>query len=325
MNDLIQVGIIGGADHTTGELIRLLLNHPAAEIQWVYHTSLAGNLLTDVHCGLYGETDLIYTSELDFDGVDVVFCCLDHLQSAAFFTEHYIPADLRIIDLSPCYRMPGEDNDFVYGLPELNHLQLIGAQHIANPGHFATAIGLALLPLASQGWLDSDLSVHTIAATSGDGSRSAMATFSTTLSSYIGIDKAFRHPQLAEVRYQVQKLQPTFDGDIDFLAYRGNFARGLFTTIQLHSETSEDDIEAAYQDYYAESAFTQYCCQPIDLKEVVNTNKCLLHVEKSDDRILVCSALDNLLKGGAGQAVQNMNLMFDLEETAGLRLKPVAF
>lgn len=325
MNDLIKVGIIGGAGYTAGELLRLLLNHPAVEIVFVNSESNAGNLITDVHAGLWGETDLRFTDQLPFEDVDVVYFCFGHGKSTQFLAEHYIPADVRIIDLAQDFRLAADDNDYVYGLPELNGLQLQGAQHVANPGCFATCIQLGLLPLAANGWLDGDISVNAITGSTGAGVKPSATTHFSWRTGNLSIYKAFRHQHIPEIMQSLHRLQPSFDGAIDFIPYRGDFPRGIFATLVARCDKSEDEIIEAYKNFYAEASFTHYVDRPLDLKQVVNTNKCLVHVEKYGEKVLVTSCIDNLLKGASGQAVQNMNLMFGLEETAGLRLKPVAF
>lgn len=325
MNDLIKVGIIGGAGYTAGELLRLLLNHPAVEIVFVNSESNAGNLITDVHAGLWGETDLRFTDQLPFEDVDVVYFCFGHGKSTQFLAEHYIPADVRIIDLAQDFRLAADDNDYVYGLPELNGLQLQGAQHVANPGCFATCIQLGLLPLAANGWLDGDISVNAITGSTGAGVKPSATTHFSWRTDNLSIYKAFRHQHIPEIMQSLHRLQPSFDGAVDFIPYRGDFPRGIFATLVARCDKSEDEIIEAYKNFYAEASFTHYVDRPLDLKQVVNTNKCLVHVEKYGEKVLVTSCIDNLLKGASGQAVQNMNLMFGLEETAGLRLKPVAF
>lgn len=325
MNDLIKVGIIGGAGYTAGELLRLLLNHPAVEIVFVNSESNAGNLITDVHSGLYGETNIRFTDELPFEDVDVVFFCFGHGKSTKFLSEHYIPADVRIIDLAQDFRLASDENDYIYGLPELNGLQLQGAQHVANPGCFATCIQLALLPLAHKNWLDGDISVNAITGSTGAGVKPSSTTHFSWRSGNMSIYKAFHHQHIPEIMQSLHKLQPSFDGSVDFIPYRGDFPRGIFATAVAHCDASEDEIIEAYKEFYEEASFTHYVDRDIDLKQVINTNKCLIHVEKHGEKVLVTACIDNLLKGASGQAVQNMNLMFGLEETAGLRLKPIAF
>ncbi len=322
---MIRIGIIGGAGYTAGELCRLLLNHPEAEIVFVNSESNAGNRLADVHEGLYGETDLRFTDQLPFDQVDVVFFCFGHGKSSQFLRDHYIPADVRIIDLAQDFRLKAEDNDYVYGLPELNHAQLQGAFHVANPGCFATAIQLGLLPLAEAGLLQGDIAVNGITGSTGAGVKPAPTTHFSWRSGNMSIYKAFEHQHVAEITQSLTQLQPAWDGEIDFIPYRGDFPRGIFATEVIRCDAPIEEIESLYRDFYDEAPFTHYLAKGIDLKQVVNTNKCLIHAERHRDKLLVTTCIDNLLKGASGQAVQNMNLIFGLEETTGLRLKAVAF
>ena len=325
MNDLIKVGIVGAAGYTAGELIRLLLNHPAAEIVFAHSESNAGNAVTDVHAGLYGETDLHFTDQLPFEEVDVVFFCFGHGKSTQFLAEHYIPADVRIIDLAQDFRLANNEHDYVYGLPELNALQLQGACHVANPGCFATCIQLALLPLASAGMLDGDVMVNAITGSTGAGVKPSATTHFSWRSGNMSIYKAFEHQHVPEILQSLHKLQPSFDGAIDFIPYRGDFPRGIFCTAVVRQEAELAQVERLYKEFYADAVFTHYVDRPIDMKQVVGTNKCLVHVDVHGDKILVTSCIDNLLKGASGQAVQNMNLMFGLEENCGLQLKSLAF
>lgn len=325
MNDLIKVGIVGAAGYTAGELIRLLLNHPAAEIVFAHSESNAGNAVTDVHAGLYGETDLHFTDQLPFEEVDVVFFCFGHGKSTQFLAEHYIPADVRIIDLAQDFRLANDEHDYVYGLPELNALQLQGAQHIANPGCFATCIQLALLPLAASGLLDGDVMVNAITGSTGAGVKPSATTHFSWRSGNMSIYKAFEHQHVPEILQSLHKLQPSFDGAIDFIPYRGDFPRGIFCTAVVRQEVELEQVVRLYKEFYADAVFTHYVDRPIDMKQVVGTNKCLVHVDVHGDKILVTSCIDNLLKGASGQAVQNMNLMFGLEENCGLQLKSLAF
>ena len=325
MNDLIKVGIVGAAGYTAGELIRLLLNHPAAEIVFAHSESNAGNAVTDVHAGLYGETDLHFTDQLPFEEVDVVFFCFGHGKSTQFLAEHYIPADVRIIDLAQDFRLANDEHDYVYGLPELNALQLQGACHVANPGCFATCIQLALLPLASAGMLDGDVMVNAITGSTGAGVKPSATTHFSWRSGNMSIYKAFDHQHVPEILQSLHKLQPSFDGAIDFIPYRGDFPRGIFCTAVVRQDVEAEQVVQLYKNFYADAVFTHYVDRAIDMKQVVGTNKCLVHVDVHGDKILVTSCIDNLLKGASGQAVQNMNLMFGLEENCGLQLKSLAF
>ncbi len=322
---MIRIGIIGGAGYTAGELCRLLLNHPEAEIVFVNSESNAGNLLTDVHEGLYGETTLRFTDALPFDEVDVVFFCFGHGKSMQFLGDHYLPPDVRIIDLAQDFRLASDDNDYVYGLPELNRSLITSAQHVANPGCFATCIQLGLLPLAEAGLLSGDIAVNAITGSTGAGVKPAATTHFSWRSGNMSIYKAFEHQHVPEIVQSLQQLQPDFDGEIDFIPYRGDFPRGIFATEVVKCDAPIEEIEALYRDFYSEASFTHYVDRPVDLKQVVNTNKCLIHAERHRDKLLVTACIDNLLKGASGQAVQNMNLMFGLEETTGLQLKAVAF
>ncbi len=322
---MIRIGIIGGAGYTAGELCRILLNHPEAEIVFVNSESNAGNLLAEVHEGLYGETDMRFTDQLPFDQVDVVFFCFGHGKSTKFLAEHYIPADVRIIDLAQDFRLESDDNDYIYGLPELNHSKIQNALHVANPGCFATCLQLGLLPLAEAGLLNGDVMVNAITGSTGAGVKPGATTHFSWRSGNMSIYKAFEHQHVPEIKQSLRQLQPSFDNEIDFIPYRGDFPRGIFATEVIKCDAPIDEIEGYYHDFYSEAPFTFYIDKPVDLKQVVNTNKCLIHAERHRDKLLVTSCIDNLLKGASGQAVQNMNLMFGLEETTGLRLKPVGF
>ena len=327
---MIKVGILGAAGYTGGELIRLLLNHPEAEIVFANSESNAGNLLSDVHEGLIGETEQRFTAEMPFDDVDVVFFCFGHGKSEQFLKEHTIPANVKIIDLAQDFRVKSEElrvknYDFVYGLPEINKSAIQQAQHVANPGCFATAIQLALLPAAHLNILKEDVSVNAITGSTGAGQKPSSTTHFSWRTGNMSIYKAFTHQQLAEIRQRLAQIQGYLDASIDFIPYRGDFARGIFCTAVIKTKAPAEDIIEAYKEFYKEAAFTHYSEKGIDLKQVVNTNKALVHVDCFDGKILVTSAIDNLLKGAVGQAVQNMNLMFGIDETAGLRLKASAF
>ena len=313
---MIKIGILGAAGYTGGELIRLLLNHPEAEIVFANSESNAGNLVSDVHEGLIGDTDLRFTDAMPFDQVDVVFFCFGHGKSEAFLKEHTILANIKIIDLAQDFRIKG-NHDYVYGLPEINKAEIVKAQHVANPGCFATAIQVALLPAAKMGLLTEDVAVNAITGSTGAGQKPGATTHFSWRSDNLSIYKAFSHQHIAEIRQSLTQIQGCLDASIDFIPYRGNFARGIFCTAE--------DVIAAYKDFYRDAAFTHYSDKAIDLKQVVNTNKALVHVDCFEGKILVTSAIDNLLKGAVGQAVQNMNLLFGLEETAGLKLKASAF
>ena len=329
---MIKIGILGGAGYTAGELIRLLVNHPSAQIQFINSESNAGNLITDVHEGLYGECDLRFTSNMPFDQVDVLFFCFGHGKSEAFLKEHTIPSHVKIIDLAQDFRIKG-DHDYVYGLPEINKEQIRKARHVANPGCFATCIQLALLPAASQRLLTEAVSVNAITGSTGAGQKPSATTHFSWRDNNLSIYKAFTHQHLAEIYQSLNQLQASpalgaGDGlvPLDFIPYRCDFPRGIFATAVVKSpKLAECDIVEVYKRFYSDAAFTHYVDKPLDLKQVVNTNKCLVHADVFDGRLLVTACIDNLLKGAVGQAVQNMNLMFGIDETAGLRLKPSAF
>jgi len=321
---MIKVGILGAAGYTGGELIRLLLNHPEAEIVFANSESNAGNLVSDVHEGLLGDTELRFTSEMPFDQVDVVFFCFGHGKSEAFLKEHTIPASVKIIDLAQDFRIKG-DHDYVYGLPEINKVEIVKAQHIANPGCFATAIQVALLPAAKMGLLTEDVAVNAITGSTGAGQKPGATTHFSWRSDNLSIYKAFSHQHIAEIRQSLTQVQGSLNASIDFIPYRGNFARGIFCTAVIKTNADGNDVIAAYKEFYKDAAFTHYSDKAIDLKQVVNTNKALVHVDGFEGKVLVTSCIDNLLKGAVGQAVQNMNLMFGIDERTGLRLKASAF
>ena len=327
---MIRVGILGAAGYTGGELIRLLLNHPEAEIVFANSESNAGNPVCDVHEGLIGDTELKFSADMPFDKVDVVFFCFGHGKSEAFLKEHTIPANVKIIDLAQDFRVKDEglrvkDYDFIYGLPELNREAIRKAQHVANPGCFATCIQLGLLPAAKMGLLKYDVSVNAITGSTGAGQKPGATTHFSWRNNNLSIYKPFTHQHLAEIRQSLVQQQGSLDVDIDFIPYRGDFARGIFTTEVIRTKANADEVIAAYKEYYSDAAFTHYSDKSLDLKQVVNTNKCLVHIDAFDNKLLVTSCIDNLLKGAVGQAVQNMNLMFGIDETAGLRLKASAF
>jgi N-acetyl-gamma-glutamyl-phosphate reductase len=321
---MIKVGILGAAGYTGGELIRLLLNHPETEIVFANSESNAGNPVSDVHEGLIGDTDLRFTDQMPFEDIDVVFFCFGHGKSEQFLKEHTIPAKVKIIDLAQDFRIKG-NHDYVYGLPEINKEDIVRAQHVANPGCFATAIQLALLPAANLNLLKEDVAVNAITGSTGAGQKPGATTHFSWRNNNLSIYKAFTHQHLAEIRQSLSQVQGYLDASIDFIPYRGDFARGIFCTAVIKTKAPAEDIVEAYKDFYRDAAFTHYSDKAIDLKQVVNTNKALVHVDCFEGKVLVTSAIDNLLKGAVGQAVQNMNLMFGIDEHAGLRLKASAF
>lgn len=322
---MIKIGIIGGAGYTAGELIRLLINHPDAEIVFVNSTSNAGNLITDVHSGLYGETDMRFTNELPLDSVNLLFFCTAHGDTKKFLESHAIPDGLKIIDLSMDYRIEGPEHEFVYGLPELNRRRICNANYIANPGCFATCIQLGVLPLARHLMLNSELHVNAITGSTGAGVKPSSTSHFSWRNDNISIYKPFTHQHLVEIGQSLRQLQNSFTSRINFIPVRGNFSRGIYATTYLDCKIDLSEIKRIYEEYYADHSFTFITDKNPDLKQVVNTNKCLINLQKIDDKILIISMIDNLLKGASGQAVHNMNLSFGLEETVGLHLKPSAF
>lgn len=322
---MIRVGIIGGAGYTAGELLRLLLGHPEVEICFVNSSSNAGNRITDVHGGLLGETDLVFTDELPLESIDLLFFCTAHGDTRKFLDSHSLPEELKVIDLSMDYRLKGNDHDFIYGLPELNRRNTCKSRYVANPGCFATCIELGLLPLAKAHLLKGDISVNAITGSTGAGVKPSATTHFSWRNNNMSIYKPFEHQHLPEIMQSIKQLQPDFDGEIDFIPYRGDFARGIFATIVVKCDEDIEKLYNLYESYYERDSFTHIVPKPIDLKQVVNTNKCLIHIEKHGNKLLITSIIDNLLKGASGQAVHNMNLLFGLEESVGLRLKPSAF
>lgn len=318
----IRAGIIGGAGYTAGELLRLLLNHPAVDIAWVHSTSNAGHPVTDVHSGLFGDTDLVFSDVRPLDNVDVVFMCSGHGKSSAFWAENKRPEGLTVIDLAQDFR--DESWGYVYGLPEINRARTRGAQLIANPGCFATAIQLALLPLAKAGMLTGPVSVTGITGSTGAGVRPAETTHFSWRTDNLSVYKVFTHQHLAEIGRTLQFLQGEAP-DIAFVPVRGDFARGIMAVVTTRCTADADTVRQLYKNFYADAAFTHVCDRPVDLKQVVNTNKALLQIAMDGDKLLIVSVIDNLLKGASGQAVQNMNIAFGLPENTGLQLKPSAF
>ncbi len=325
---MIKVGIIGGAGYTAGELCRILINHPEAEITFIHSESNAGNKITDVHGGLIGETELVFTDQLEFEKVDVVFFCFGHGKSREFLSTHTIPSNVKIVDLAQDFRLADPSHDYIYGLPEINRDAISKAMHVANPGCFATCIQLGLLPLAKAGLLkENDINVNAITGSTGAGFKPQATSHFSWRDNNLSIYKPFQHQHIPEIKQSLKQTQGEFDVEIDFIPYRGNFPRGIFATevIKVEENVDIEEVIKTYKDFYANAAFTHYSDKAIDMKQVVNTNKALVHVEKYGNKLLVTSTIDNLLKGASGQAVQNMNIMFGIDEMAGLRLKANAF
>src|SRR5574344_1550857 len=333
---MIKIGILGAAGYTGGELIRLLINHPDAEIVFANSESNAGNFVADVHEGLYGDTELKFTAEVNFNNVDVVFFCFGHGKSEDFMSKHDIPERVKVIDLAQDFRLHPENiintshttsnaHDFVYGLTEINESKIAHAQHVANPGCFATCIQLGLLPAAALHLLTEDVSVNAITGSTGAGQQPGATTHFSWRNNNMSIYKPFQHQHVPEIKESLKQTQGALDVDIDFIPYRGDFARGIFATEVVKTDMPIEQIIEGYKSFYQDAAFTHYSDKPIDMKQVVNTNKALIHCEKYGNKLLITSTIDNLLKGAVGQAVQNMNIMFGLDETTGLRLKASAF
>ncbi|MDY6373276.1 MAG: N-acetyl-gamma-glutamyl-phosphate reductase [Bacteroidales bacterium] len=319
----IKVGIIGGAGYTAGELIRILINHPNVELTFVHSTSNAGNKLYSVHEGLFGETEQEFAAEYDLNAVDVVFMCSGHGKSTEFWAQNQRPENLKVVDLAQDYR--DESCGYVYGLPECNRDRIKGCTLLANPGCFATAIQLGLMPLAANGLLTSEVSVTGITGSTGAGVKPGATSHFSWRNNNISVYKAFEHQHLIEIKYNLGMVQGSAVADINFVPVRGDFARGIFVVSHLDCALSIEEVTKLYKDYYANAAFTFVMDSNPDLKQVVNTNKAIVHVEKHGGKLMVLSMIDNLLKGASGQAVQNMNLMFGLPENAGLNLKSSAF
>ncbi|WP_299665663.1 N-acetyl-gamma-glutamyl-phosphate reductase [uncultured Polaribacter sp.] len=320
----LEVGIIGGAGYTAGELIRLLLNHPKTSINFVYSTSNAGNKLHKVHQDLIGSTEISFTSEIN-NNVDVLFLCLGHGNSKVFLENNSFSSTTKIIDLGNDFRLTAdknlEDKEFIYGLAELQKEAIKSAKYIANPGCFATALQLAILPLAANKLLTNDVHINAVTGATGAGTSLSKTTHFTWRDNNFSHYKAFTHQHLGEVNQTVHQLQTNFNSDINFVPNRGNFSRGIFATVYTKYNGSLEDAKKIYKAFYKDAAFTFVSDEEIHLKQVVNTNKCLIHLAKHNNKLLITSIIDNLLKGASGQAIQNMNILFGFEETAGINLK----
>ncbi|SOE21851.1 N-acetyl-gamma-glutamyl-phosphate reductase [Spirosomataceae bacterium TFI 002] len=321
--DPIKVGIIGGAGYTGGELLRILIYHPNVEVVFVNSTSQNGKKVWETHKDLFGSTDLVFTNEQNFKLADVLFLCSGHGFSVKFFKENAVSSKIKIVDLSADFR--DESDDFVYGLPELQRESIAKANKIANPGCFASSIELALLPLAKAGLINQDVHVSAITGSTGAGQSLSNTSHFSWRNSNISVYKAFAHQHLKEIRQTVVALQAGFNSDINFIPYRGNFTRGIMANVYTPFEGKLEDAMELYSKFYESHPFTSVTSSNIDLKMVVNTNKCIIQLQKHGKQLLITSIIDNLTKGASGQAVQNMNLMFGLKETTGLGLKSVGF
>lgn len=321
---MIDIGIVGGAGYTAGELIRLLLGHPQANLNFIYSTSNAGNKVSKVHQDLVGRTDLIFTDTINTN-IDVLFLCLGHGHSKAFLETYKFSSKTKIIDLSNDFRLK-KDRDFkgmnfVYGLPELQKEAIKTANYVANPGCFATGIQLSLLPLAAHQRLKSDIHVNAVTGSTGAGTSLSPTTHFSWRANNFSHYKAFNHQHLGEINESLHTLQTNMPSTIFLIPNRGDFPRGIFSTAYTFFDGNLDDAVGLYKNYYKDAPFTLVSDDDIHLKQVVNTNNCILHLHKHDNTLLITSIVDNLLKGASGQAVQNMNIMFGFDETEGLRLK----
>jgi N-acetyl-gamma-glutamyl-phosphate reductase len=323
----IKAGIIGGAGYTGGELIRILLRHPGVELIAVQSRSNAGNPLSKVHTDLVGDTGLTFEAEPDLASADVLFLCMGHGESRSLLVKEGLPGHARIIDLSQDYRLDDEEvpGAFIYGLPEAFRDRIRNARHVANPGCFATAIQLGLLPLAQAGLIAGEVHINATTGSTGAGQSLSQTSHFSYRNNNLSVYKAFSHQHLLEIRKNLSRWQPGFNAGLNFIPMRGAFTRGILAVMYLNSGLTQSDARLLYEQCYRGHPFTLLSDENIDLKQVVNTNKCLLHIEKHDNKLMIVSAIDNLLKGASGQAVQNMNLLFGLEEGAGLNLKASYF
>jgi N-acetyl-gamma-glutamyl-phosphate reductase len=325
---MIKVGIIGGSGYTAGELIRILMFHPNATLDFVYSTTNAGKPLSIAHHDLMGDIEMNFTDQVN-PNVNVVFLCLGHGKSKAFLEQHQFSNDTKIIDLGNDFRLTKDaefdGKQFVYGLPELNKAAIKSANYIANPGCFATAIQLALLPLAKNKMLNKDVHINATTGSTGAGVSPSETTHFSWRNNNMSHYKAFEHQHLGEITQSIQQLQAGYPNELLFVPNRGDFARGIFATLYTNIEESLEDIVAKYEAYYADQPFVTVTTTNINMKQVVQTNKCIISLMKKGNRLLITSIIDNLTKGASGQAIQNMNLLFGLDETTGLHLKPCGF
>lgn len=320
----IKVGIMGAAGYTGGELIRILIHHPNVEIEFAHSKTNAGNPLHAVHSDLAGQTTKQFSGKYH-DDIDVLFLCMGHGDSADFLENNNFRKDLKIIDLSQDFRLKSDEHDFVYGLPELNREEIKKATRIANPGCFATAIQLALLPVAANHKINDEVHISAITGSTGAGVRPTSTTHFSWRNNNISTYKAFNHQHLLEINESMKQLQPSLAHPLNFIPFRGDFTRGIYASIYLNTDLDLHEAEKIYSNYYKPHPYTTVIAQNPDLKQVVNTNMCILQLDVYGDKLHIISIIDNLLKGASGQAVQNMNLMFGLDETTGLNLKASAF
>lgn len=325
---MINIGIIGGSGYTAGELIRILMFHPNAKLDFVYSTTNAGKPLSIAHHDLLGDIEMNFTDTVN-PNVDVVFLCLGHGKSISFLEQNQFSETTKIIDLGNDFRLTKDHNfdgkSFVYGLPELNKSDIKNAQYIANPGCFATAIQLALLPLAKHNLLTTDVHINATTGSTGAGVTPSETTHFSWRSNNMSHYKAFDHQHLGEINQSVNQLQAAYKNELIFVPNRGDFARGIFASLYTIVDESLENLVAKYETYYADQPFVIVTTTDINMKQVVQTNKCIISLMKKGNRLLITSVIDNLVKGASGQAIQNMNLMFGLEESTGLHLKPSGF
>lgn len=324
MKNKVRVGIAGGAGYTAGELIRLLMHHPMAELVAIQSESQPGKKVASVHTDLVGELDQAFSAQIDFTQIDVLFLCKGHGESLKYLTENQVPVTVRVIDLSHDFRLKAKSNGFVYGLPELNREVIRQAKKVANPGCFATAIQLGLLPAANSGIVQGEIHISGITGSTGAGQALAATSHFSWRSNNIGVYKAFTHQHLGELGESLSQVGLK-NGSMNFIPYRGSFTRGIITTSYFDTTVSLESTQNVFQEFYKSHPFTIIVSDNPDVKQVVNTNKALVYIEKHGNKLMVISVIDNLLKGASGQAVQNMNLMFGLDETLGLWSKPSAF
>jgi N-acetyl-gamma-glutamyl-phosphate reductase len=321
----MKVGIVGGAGYTGGELLRILVNHPEADITFVHSNSNAGNPVYAVHKDLIGYTDLVFTDTLSTD-IDILIMCLGHGDAKKFLDANPDFYNVKIVDLSTDFRHRRDGNDFVYGLPDMNKEAIKWAKHIANPGCFATCIQLGLLPLAASNNLKTEVHVSAVTGSTGAGQKPTSTSHFSWRNNNMSVYKAFEHQHLQEIGESLEQLQDGgFEDAVNFVPFRGDFARGIIASIYIDSDLSEEEANTIFKDYYKDQPFTHVIDENPNLKQVVNTNNCLLYVKKYGAKLHIISIIDNLVKGASGQAVQNMNLLFGLKEDTGLRLKPSAF
>ena len=323
---MIKVGIIGGSGYAAGELIRILINHPDVDLKWVHSRSVAGQRIVDVHQGLYGEIDMNFSHTYDLNDIDVLFCCRPAGKTREFLAENEIPEHLKIIDLSRDFRITDPSHEFVYGLSELNRKPMVrGARFVANPGCLAMAVELSLVPLAKNLLLNSDIHTTVITGATSEGAEARPTTHYSWRNDNMVVYRPFRHSQEAEIIQTLSAMQQSFNSRLHMVPMRGPFSRGIMAVTYLDCPLELTEIIKLYQDYFDDHNFTFITSKIPDLKDVVNTNKCIIHLDKIDDKLMITAVIDNLLKGAAGNAVHTMNLLFGLQETTGLTMKPVAF